>query len=84
MNTITVKHLLSHTSGIQDYVDDAYFELVNQRPQYKWTKEEQIKRAMEIGSPQKVGEKFSYGDINYLLLAEIIEQKTRQPFYKVI
>ena len=46
LNTITVKHLLSHTSGIQDYVDDAYFELVNQRPQYKWTKEEQIKRAM--------------------------------------
>ena len=84
LNTITVKHLLSHTSGIQDYVDNAYFELVNQRPQYKWTKEEQIKRAMEIGSPQKVGEKFSYGDINYLLLAEIIEQKTHQPFYKAI
>ena len=54
---------------------------MNQRTKYKWTKEEQIKRAMEIGSPQKVGEKFSYGDINYLLLAEIIEQKTHQPFY---
>ena len=81
LNAITIKNLLSHTSGIQDYVDDAYFELVNQRTKYKWTKEEQIKRAMEIGSPQKVGEKFSYGDINYLLLAEIIEQKTHQPFY---
>lgn len=80
LNTITVKHLLSHTSGIQDYLDEAYFELVNQRPQYKWTKVEQIKRVMEIVSPQKVGEKFIYGDINYLLLAEIIEQKTRQPF----
>ena len=84
LNTITIKNLLSHTSGIQDYVDDAYFELVNQRPQYKWTKAEQIKRAMEIGSPHKVGEKFSYGDINYLLLAEIIEQKTHQPFYKAM
>ncbi|MGV0997495.1 serine hydrolase domain-containing protein [Empedobacter falsenii] len=84
LNAITIKNLLSHTSGIQDYVDDAYFELVNQHPKYKWTKAEQIKRAMEIGSPQKVGEKFSYGDINYLLLAEIIEQKTHQPFYKAI
>ena len=84
LNAITVKHLLSHTSGIQDYVDDAYFELVNQRPQYKWKKEEQIKRAIEIGSPKKVGEKFSYGDINYLLLTEIIEQKTYQPFYKAM
>ena len=72
LNALTIKNLLSHTSGIQDYVDDAYFELVNQHPKYKWTKAEQIKRAMEIGSPQKVGEKFSYGDINYLLLAEII------------
>lgn len=80
LNEITIKHLLSHTSGIQDYLDEAYFELVNQRPQYKWTKVEQIKRVMEIVSPQKVGEKFIYGDINYLLLAEIIEQKTRQPF----
>jgi D-alanyl-D-alanine carboxypeptidase len=25
LNAITVKHLLSHTSGIQDYVDDTYF-----------------------------------------------------------
>ena len=72
LNAITIKNLLSHTSGIQDYVDEAYFELVNQHPKHKWTKAEQIKRAMEIGSPQKVGEKFSYGDINYLLLAEII------------
>ena len=84
LNAITVKHLLSHTSGIQDYVDDAYFEFVNQHPQYKWKKEEQIKRAIEIGKPQKVGEKFSYGDINYLLLTEIIEQKTHQPFYTAI
>ena len=84
LNVITVKHLLSHTSGIHDYVDDAYFEFVNQHPKYEWKKEEQIKRAIENGIPQKVGEKFSYGDINYLLLAEIIEQKTHQPFYAAI
>ncbi len=57
---------------------------MNQHPQYKWKKEEQIKRVIEIGNPQKVGEKFSYGDINYLLLTEIIEQKTHQPFYTTI
>ncbi len=84
LNTITTKHLLSHTSGIQDYVDDAYFQLVNQNPAYKWKKEEQIKRSLEIGSPQPVGEKFNYADINYLLLAEIIEQKMQQPFYAAI
>lgn len=81
---ITIKNLLSHTSGIQDYVDEAYFEFVNQHPKYKWKKDEQIKRSIDIGNPQPVGEKFSYADINYLLLTEIIEQKTQQPFYAAI
>lgn len=84
LDAITIKHLLSHTSGIQDYVDDDYFEFVNQHPTYKWKKEEQIERSIEIGSPQPVGEKFSYGDINYLLLTEIIEQTTDKPFYTAI
>lgn len=84
LDAITIKHLLSHTSGIQDYVNEDYFEFVNQHPKYTWKKEEQIKRSIEIGSPQPVGEKFSYGDINYLLLAEIIEQKTHKPFYTAI
>ncbi|CAM3658941.1 serine hydrolase domain-containing protein [Sphingobacterium prati] len=84
LNAITVKHLLSHTSGIQDYVDETYFEFVNLHPTYKWKKEEQIKRSIEIGTPKTVGQEFSYGDINYLLLTEIIEQKTHQPFYTAI
>jgi len=84
LNAITVKHLLSHTSGIQDYVDESYFEFINLHPAYKWKKEEQIKRSIEIGSPKAVGQKFSYGDINYLLLTEIIEQKTHQPFYTAV
>ncbi len=84
LNTITVKQLLSHTSGIRDYVDEAYFNLVGSRPNYIWKKEEQIKRAIDAGTPLKTGEKFSYGDINYLLLTEIIEQKTKSPFYLAI
>lgn len=84
LTAITIKHLLSHTSGIQDYVNDSYFNFVNKHPQHKWKKEEQIKRAMKNGNPQKVGEKFSYGDINYVLLTDIIEQKMHQPFYTAI
>jgi D-alanyl-D-alanine carboxypeptidase len=81
LDMITVKQLLSHTSGIRDYVDEDYFALVGRRPDHVWQKEEQMERAIETGAPQKNGEKFSYGDINYLLLTEIIEQKTHQPFY---
>ena len=44
LNEITIRHLLSHTSGIHDHVDQDYFDLVIKRPQYQWTKEEQILR----------------------------------------
>lgn len=82
LDKITVKHLLSHTSGIQDYVDDDYFNFVVQNPQHQWLKEEQIKRTIEIGEPQSSpGTKFSYADINYLLLTEIIQRETKKPFY---
>ena len=79
---LTVKHLLSHTSGIQDYVDDAYFERVKKAPRHQWKKQDQILLSMSKGPPLfEAGEKFSYGDINYLFLTEIIEQETKQAFY---
>ncbi|MEM6685871.1 MAG: serine hydrolase domain-containing protein [Bacteroidota bacterium] len=82
LTKITVKQLLSHTSGIHDYVDDAYFDLVIKRPQYRWTKQEQIQRSVTIGKPlAKPGTAFHYGDINYLLLTEIIETVTQKDFY---
>ncbi|MEL6535498.1 MAG: serine hydrolase domain-containing protein [Bacteroidota bacterium] len=85
LTAITIRHLLSHTSGIHDYVDDAYFNWVIENPQYAWTKEEQMQRAMEIGEPlSEPGESFSYGDINYLLLTEIIENITQTDFYTAI
>ncbi len=81
-NQITVRHLLSHTSGIADYVDSTYFDFVDQNPSYTWKKEEQIQRALKIGNPLfEKGTDFKYGDINYLLLTEIIEKITGEPFY---
>lgn len=79
---ITIRHLLSHTSGIADYVDEAYFEIVGNNPRYNWTKQEQMQRSIDIGSPLfDPGTDYSYGDINYLLLTEIIEGQTKLPFY---
>jgi len=84
VNNITVKHLLSHTSGISDYVNDAYFSFIDENPDYNWTRDEQIELAMKIANPIEAGTSFAYGDINYLLLSEIIEQKTNLPFYIAI
>ncbi len=85
LNAITVKHLLSHTSGIFDYANDSYFEFVNAHPTHKWTRDEQIARTVTEGSPLAApGEKFAYADVNYLLLTEIIEKSTGKPFYIAI
>lgn len=82
---ITIKHLLSHSSGIADYVDDAYFDFVDQNPGHKWEKIDQLRRSAEVGEPLfEPGTDHKYGDVNYLLLTEIIEQKTDQPFHQAI
>ncbi len=84
VNKITVRHLLSHTSGITDYVDDDYFSFVNNNPQHQWTRDQQIDLAMKLAMPIETGKKFTYGDINYLLLTEIIEQKKGKPYHIAI
>jgi D-alanyl-D-alanine carboxypeptidase len=75
-DAITVRHLLTHTSGIYDYATDArYVEAVLQRPFHRWTREEQIARAMAWGVPQfEPGEGYHYSDTGYILLGEILER----------
>ncbi len=85
LSRITVKHLLSHTSGIADYVNDDYFEYINAHPNYLWKRSEQIQRTVEVGEPlYKPGTGYTYADVNFLLLTEIIEQHTDVPFYQAI
>lgn len=81
---ITVRHLLSHTSGITDYVDDDYFSYVKNNPKNQWTRNQQIDLAMKRAAPTEAGKKHAYGDINYLLLTEIIERKYGTPFQMAI
>lgn len=85
LDKITVKQLLSHTSGIKDYVNDEYFEFIDENKKHRWTRDEQIELATSKGSPlAEPGVLHDYADINYLLLTEIIENKTQQPFYTSI
>lgn len=85
LNKITIKQLLSHTSGIKDYVNDAYFEYIDKNKKHRWTRNEQIQLATSKGKPlAEPGALHFYADINYLLLSEIIENKTNKPFYTAI
>ncbi len=84
-DSITIKQLLSHTSGIADFINDDYFDFVNKNKRYRWNRDEQITLATRIGKPLAMpGDTFKYADINYLLASEIIENKTKLPFYEGI
>jgi len=77
-SAITVKHLLSHTGGLVDHTHGKpFFETLLSDPTHHWTREEQIKGAVDwldpLGAP---GEKFSYSDTGYVLLGHIIEKRT--------
>jgi len=79
---ITVRHLLTHTSGIFDYAMSApYQEAALGNPKKRWTRAEQVRFAVDHGQPYGApGTVFKYSDTGYILLAEIIERLTGQPY----
>jgi D-alanyl-D-alanine carboxypeptidase len=85
---LTVKHLLSHTSGLPDYFQDKGSngksledELVSGNDQY-WTFEQSIERTKSIEPQFAPGTKGKahYSDANFQLLGKIIEAVTYKSY----
>jgi D-alanyl-D-alanine carboxypeptidase len=75
---ITVKHLLSHTSGMADHAQtQEFFDTILRDPGHMWTREEDLRGLVDwtdpVGAP---GERFSYSDTGYVLLGHIIEKQS--------
>ena len=76
-DVITVRHLLNHTSGLDDHGTDSYAESIFADPQHRWTRAEQVQLCVDEGSVQGApGEVYRYSDTGYVLLGEILEQIT--------
>jgi CubicO group peptidase (beta-lactamase class C family) len=72
---VTVRHLLNHTSGIPDYV-----ELGLERPGL--TNKEVLSALIRQDSLRfPPGERFEYSNSGYILLAQIIEKVSGQPYH---
>jgi len=82
---MTVRHLLSHTSGIpDDWAEPKFFDLIVGDLQRRWTPEETIefvKENCEPGFPPGGG--FQYSDVGYNLLGLIIEKVTGRGLHEV-
>lgn len=85
LNEITIKHLLSHTSGIQNYANQEYINFIDANKLHRWSRDDQLALTIRLGPPLgKPGFTYSYTDANYLLCTEIIETIEKQPFYAAI
>ncbi|MEO0398486.1 MAG: serine hydrolase domain-containing protein [Pseudomonadota bacterium] len=80
---ITVRHLLTHTSGIIDFFFTEEYEAYEEKlanGELKPSKpvfEDQLGIAMRAGPPDlKPGERNSYTDTGYILLGAILEEQT--------
>jgi D-alanyl-D-alanine carboxypeptidase len=83
---ITVRQLLSHTSGLADHAQAPQFiATVKANPATKWTPSEDVEHLVEWTQPVgKPGEKYSYSDTGYILLGTIIERVSGQPLPKAV
>jgi len=80
---ITIRHLLTHTSGLPEYMD---FPEKNFKQQDPLTNE-QLERYIEQVKPKILfspGEKYKYINTNYALLALLIEIVTENPFEQYV
>ena len=83
---ITIKHLLSHMSGIADYYTEnpeggkTNFELFLEEPERLWTVEATIERVRNDLEPKfPPGTGASYSDTNFQLLGKILEAISGKP-----
>src|SRR5437016_9895768 len=75
---ITVRHLLTHTSGIPDYTSEKAGGAINLRADY--TEEELVQKIAALPLDFQPGEKWSYSNSGYLLLGALIHNLTGE-FY---
>ena len=82
---ITVRHLLTHTSGIADnWVHPEFLDLITANTEKRWTPEETVEFVKKNCPPRfPPGEGFQYSDPGYNLLGLIIERVTGRALHEV-
>lgn len=86
---ITVRHLLTHSSGIPDYFDeevmDDFSELWKNRPMYHIRGPKDFLPMFQDGNMEFTpGEKFKYNNAGFIVLGLIIEKNTGMKFTEYV
>ena len=79
---ITLRMLLSHTSGIPEHVwQPEFLQSVAAQPDKTWTGEEIVAYILDQEPLFPAGTNFSYADTNYIVVGMIIEKITGHDYY---
>jgi D-alanyl-D-alanine carboxypeptidase len=78
---ITLRHLLTHTSGLYDHSSsDNYLARILGDPGHRWTRTEQLQAAIDWGDPHgPPASEYRYCDTGYVLLGEVVENASGLP-----
>ncbi|MEM8613028.1 MAG: serine hydrolase [Cyanobacteria bacterium P01_H01_bin.105] len=79
-NRITSHHLLTHTSGIPEYLDGEIFPDILEWMRLSFTLEQLIDRFKDLPLEFDPGEHFKYSNSGYVLLTQIIETISEQSY----
>jgi CubicO group peptidase (beta-lactamase class C family) len=86
-NRITVRHLLSHTSGIQNHVAvPGYLNRFKTNLSFETTptREEILKEFFKLPSEFEPGETWAYDNTGYYLLGFVIEKTSGKSYYQFL
>ncbi|MCG8332667.1 MAG: beta-lactamase family protein [Chitinophagales bacterium] len=79
---ISIRHLLTHSSGLEDFVTDEYLGAVLSNPSHIFSSDERISFVPEtITLP---GETFQYSNTNYLLLGLLLETWSERGLHELL
>jgi D-alanyl-D-alanine carboxypeptidase len=80
---ISVRHLMTHTSGLVRYeLNPKFTSDLSANPDKVWTGEDRLAYLFDATPPFAPGEGWEYSDTNYIVLGMIIERAGGAPYYE--
>lgn len=82
---ITVRMLISHTSGLPRWIMKLdVWEQLNKEPDKIWSYHDRLSFILNEESVHRAGHQWAYSDTNYLLLGYLIESILNEDYYEVL